>query len=114
MTKTVKNIYRAINASKLRLLTIALVIAIGIISFNGMITAYVHMMRTYETAFEEHHMASFTMQTANPGGSGEDAWIDYVNLTNYINRLYIVIGIICLYNIVILNRFTVISVILLS
>lgn len=86
MAKIVKNIYRAINASKLRLLTIALVIAIGIISFNGMITAYVHLMRTYGSAFEKYHMASFTMQTANPGGSGEDAWIDYVNLTNYINE----------------------------
>lgn len=86
MAKTVKNIYRAINANKLRFLTIALVIAIGITSFNGMITAFVHMTRTYDTAFEDHNMASFTMQTANPGGSGEDAWIDYVNLTNFINE----------------------------
>ncbi|MHA1975269.1 MAG: ABC transporter permease [Candidatus Hodarchaeales archaeon] len=84
MPKTVKNIYRAINANKVRLFTIALVIAIGITSFNGMITAFVHMTRTYDTAFEEHNMASFTMQTANPGGSGEDAWIDYVNLTNFL------------------------------
>jgi hypothetical protein len=61
MAKTVKNIYRAINANKLRLLTIALVIAIGITSFNGMITAFVHMTRTYDTAFEEHSMASFTI-----------------------------------------------------
>ncbi|MHA2139533.1 MAG: FtsX-like permease family protein [Candidatus Hodarchaeales archaeon] len=84
MAKTVKNIYRAINANKLRLLTIALVIAIGITSFNGMITAFVHMTRTYDTAFEEHNMASFNMQTANPGGSGEDAWIEYVNLTDFL------------------------------
>ncbi len=86
MAKTVKNIYRAINASKLRLFTIALVIAIGITSFNGMITAFVHMTRTYDTAFEEHNMASFTIQTANPGGSGEDAWIDYANLTNFLSE----------------------------
>ncbi|MHA2108245.1 MAG: FtsX-like permease family protein [Candidatus Hodarchaeales archaeon] len=84
MAKTVKNIYRAINANKLRLLTIALVIAIGITSFNGMITAFVHMTRTYDTAFEEHNMASFNMQTANPGGSGEDAWVEYVNLTDFL------------------------------
>ena len=86
MAKTVKNIYRAINAHKLRFLTIALVIAIGITSFNGMITAFVHMTRTYDQAFEDHHMASFTMQTANPGGSGEDAWIDYANLTKFLNE----------------------------
>ncbi|PWI49311.1 hypothetical protein CEE45_01900 [Candidatus Heimdallarchaeota archaeon B3_Heim] len=86
MAKTVKNIYRSINANKLRLFTIALVIAIGITSFNGMVTAFVHMTRTYDKAFEDHNMASFTMQTANPGGTGEDAWIDYVNLTSFINE----------------------------
>ncbi|MHA1513388.1 MAG: ABC transporter permease [Candidatus Hodarchaeales archaeon] len=84
MAKTVKNIYRAINANKIRFLTIALVIAIGITSFNGMITAFVHMTRTYDQAFEDHNMASFTITTANPGGSGEDAWIDYNNLTQYL------------------------------
>ncbi len=86
MAKTVKNIYRAINANKIRLLTIAMVIAIGITSFNGMITAFVHMTRTYDTAFDEHNMASFTLQTANPGGTGEDAWIDYNNLTSFLKE----------------------------
>ena len=83
MTKITKNIYRAIKAHKVRFLTIALVIAIGITSFNGMITAFIHMTRTYDQAFDDYNMASFTMQTANPGGSGEDAWIDYYNLTQY-------------------------------
>jgi len=86
MAKTVKNIYRAIKAHKARFLTIALVIAIGITSFNGMVTAFVHLTRTYNTAFEAHNMASFTMQTANPGGSGSDAWIDYENLTSIMNE----------------------------
>ena len=86
MTKTTKNIYRAIKAHKIRFLTIALVIAIGIMSFNGMITAFIHMTRTYDEAFDKHNMASFTIQTANPGGSGEDAWIDYNNLTQYLTE----------------------------
>ncbi|MHA1541931.1 MAG: ABC transporter permease, partial [Candidatus Hodarchaeales archaeon] len=86
MAKTVKNIYRAIKAHKIRFLTIALVIAIGIMSFNGMITAFVHMTRTYDKAFEDHNMASFTITTANPGGSGEDAWIDSTNLTRFITE----------------------------
>lgn len=86
MAKTVKNIYRALKAHKIRFFTIALVIAIGITSFNGMITAFVLMTRTYNKAFEDHNMASFTMQTANPGGSGEDAWIDYNNLTQYMDE----------------------------
>ncbi|MHA2329353.1 MAG: ABC transporter permease, partial [Candidatus Hodarchaeales archaeon] len=78
--------FRALKAHKFRFFTIALVIAIGITSWNGMITAFVHMNDTYNKAFVDHQMASFTMQTANPGGSGEDAWIDYNNLTNYINE----------------------------
>ncbi|MHA1974659.1 MAG: ABC transporter permease [Candidatus Hodarchaeales archaeon] len=86
MAKTTKNIYRAIKAHKARFLTIALVIAIGITSFNGMVTAFVHLNRTYNSAFETHSMASFTIQTANPGGSGSDAWIDYANLTNIMNE----------------------------
>ena len=72
-------------AHKFRFLTIAMVIAIGITSWNGMITAFVHMTRTYDQAFKTHNMASFTMLTANPGGTGEDAWIDYNNLTSYLN-----------------------------
>jgi putative ABC transport system permease protein len=51
-----------------------------------MITAFVLMTRTYNQAFTDHKMASFTMLTANPGGSGEDAWIDYNNLTNYMDE----------------------------
>ena len=86
MAKTAKNIYRAINANKIRFLTIALVISVGITSFNGMITAFVHMTRTYDQAFEDHNMASFTLTTANPGGSGEDAWINYNNLTRFITE----------------------------
>ncbi len=86
MAKTVKNIYRALKAHKIRFFTIALVIAIGITSFNGMITAFVLMTRTYNKAFTDHKMASFTMLTANPGGSGEDAWIDYNNLTKYMDE----------------------------
>ena len=72
-------------AHKFRFLTIAMVIAIGITSWNGMITAFVHMTRTYDNAFDEHHMASFTILTANPGGSGDDAWIDFDNLTDMLN-----------------------------
>ncbi len=86
MAKTAKNIYRALKAHKIRFFTIALVIAIGITSFNGMITAFVHMTRTYNQAFVDYNMASFTMQTANPGGSGEDAWIDYNNLTTFMDE----------------------------
>ncbi|MFX0182486.1 MAG: hypothetical protein ACFE95_05310, partial [Candidatus Hodarchaeota archaeon] len=86
MAKIAKNIYRALKAHKIRFFTIALVIAIGITSFNGMITAFVHMTRTYNKAFIDHNMASFTMQTANPGGSGEDAWIDYNNLTVFMDE----------------------------
>ena len=86
MAKTAKNIYRALKAHKVRFFTIALVIAIGITSFNGMVTAFVLMTRTYNQAFTDHRMASFTMLTANPGGSGEDAWIDYTNLTNYMEE----------------------------
>jgi putative ABC transport system permease protein len=62
------------------------VIAIGITSFNGMVTAFIHMTRTYDQAFDDYNMASFTMQTANPGGSGEDAWIDFTNLTQFITE----------------------------
>ena len=51
-----------------------------------MITAFVLMTRTYDQAFTDHRMASFTMLTADPGGSGEDAWIDYNNLTNYMEE----------------------------
>jgi putative ABC transport system permease protein len=86
LAKTAKNIYRALKAHKIRFFTIALVIAIGITSFNGMITAFVLMTRTYNQAFTDHNMASFTMLTANPGGSGEDAWIDYNNLTKYMDE----------------------------
>ncbi|MFX0171706.1 MAG: ABC transporter permease [Candidatus Hodarchaeota archaeon] len=86
MARTAKNIYRALKAHKIRFFTIALVIAIGITSFNGMITAFVHMTRTYNQAFVDHNMASFTMQTANPGDSGEDAWIDYSNLTIFMDE----------------------------
>jgi len=86
MAKTAKNIYRALKAHKIRFFTIALVIAIGITSFNGMITAFVQMTRTYNQAFVDHNMASFTMQTANPGGSGEDAWLDYNNLTVFMDE----------------------------
>ena len=86
MAKTAKNIYRALKAHKVRFFTIALVIAIGITSFNGMITAFVLMTRTYNQAFTDHRMASFTMLTANPGDSGEDAWIDYTNLTKYMDE----------------------------
>ncbi|MFX0014993.1 MAG: ABC transporter permease [Promethearchaeota archaeon] len=86
MAKTTKNIFRALKAHKIRFFTIALVIAIGITSFNGMITAFVVMNRTYNQAFTDHNMASFTMQTANPGDTGEDAWIDYNNLTKYMDE----------------------------
>lgn len=74
------------KAHKIRFFTIALVIAIGITSFNGMITAFTLMTRTYNQAFIDHNMASFTMLTANPGGSGEDAWIDYNNLKKYMDE----------------------------
>jgi putative ABC transport system permease protein len=73
-------------AHKLRFLSISLVIAVGIASFNIMITAFIHLDNTYQTAFRNHDMASFTVQTANPGGSGSDAWIDYDNLTSYLNE----------------------------
>ncbi len=86
MAKTIKNIYRAIGANKVRLFAIALVISVGIASFNLFLTAFIHMDNTYKTAFREHKMASFTVQTANPGGSGSDAWIDYNNLTSFINE----------------------------
>ncbi|UCG90242.1 MAG: FtsX-like permease family protein [Candidatus Heimdallarchaeota archaeon] len=86
MAKIAKNIFRALKAHKIRFFTISMVIAIGITSFNGMITAFVVMTRTYNDAFIDHKMASFTMLTANPGGSGEDAWIDYNNLTKYMNE----------------------------
>jgi putative ABC transport system permease protein len=72
-------------AHKIRFLSISLVIAVGIASFNIMITAFIHLDNTYQTAFRNHDMASFTVQTANPGGSGSDAWIDYDNLTTYLN-----------------------------
>ncbi len=85
MAKIAKNIYRAIMAHKLRFLSISLVIAVGIASFNIMITAFIHLDNTYQTAFRNHNMASFTIQTANPGGSGSDAWIDYDNLSSYLN-----------------------------
>ncbi len=86
MAKIAKNIFRSLKAHKIRFFTIALVIAIGITSFNGMISAFVIMTRTYNDAFTDHNMASFTMLTANPGGSGEDAWIDSNNLTIYIDE----------------------------
>lgn len=86
MAKIAKNIFRSLKAHKIRFFTIALVIAIGITSFNGMITAFVIMTRTYNQSFTDHNMASFTMQTANPGGSGEDAWIDYNYLTKYMDE----------------------------
>ncbi|MFX1506752.1 MAG: ABC transporter permease [Promethearchaeota archaeon] len=86
MAKTAKNIYRALKAHKIRFFTIALVIAIGITSFNGMVTAFILMNRTYNQAFTDYSMASFTMLTANPGGSGEDAWIDTNNLTRYMDE----------------------------
>ncbi|MHA2246750.1 MAG: ABC transporter permease [Candidatus Hodarchaeales archaeon] len=86
MAKIAKNIFRSLKAHKIRFFTIALVIAIGITSFNGMITAFVIMTRTYNQAFTDHNMASFTMLTANPGGSGEDAWIDTNNLSIYIDE----------------------------
>ncbi len=86
MAKTIKNIYRAIGANKVRLFAIALVISVGIASFNLFVTAFIHMDNTYKTAFREHNMASFTVQTANPGGSGSDAWIDDENLTRFINE----------------------------
>ncbi|MHA2346610.1 MAG: ABC transporter permease, partial [Candidatus Hodarchaeales archaeon] len=86
MAKTAKNIFRAINAHKIRFFTIAMVIAIGITSFNGMITAFVHMTRTYDQAFTDYNMASFTMETADVGGSGEAAWIDYDNLTSFLTE----------------------------
>ncbi|MHA1168000.1 MAG: ABC transporter permease [Candidatus Hodarchaeales archaeon] len=85
MAKTFRNIYRAIRAHRLRFLMIAFVIAVGITSFNGMIASFVNLDLSYKTAFEEYGMASFTVQTANPGGTGSDAWIDYANLTNYLN-----------------------------
>ena len=86
MAKTAKNIFRAINAHKIRFFAIAMVIAIGITSFNGMITAFVHMTRTYDQAFTDYNMASFTIQTADIGGSGEDAWVDYDNLTSFLKE----------------------------
>jgi len=86
MAKTAKNIYRALKAHKIRFFTIALVIAIGITSFNGMITAFVHMTRTYQKAFDDYNMASFTIQTSNPGDSGEDSWIDYNSLTTFMDE----------------------------
>ena len=86
MAKTAKNIFRAINAHKIRFFAIAMVIAIGITSFNGMITAFVHMTRTYDQAFTDYNMASFTIQTADIGGSGEDAWVDYDNLSSFLTE----------------------------
>ncbi len=86
MAKITRNIYRAMMANKIRFLSISLVIAVGIASFNIMITAFIHLDNTYQTAFRNHNMASFTVQTANPGGSGSDAWIDYDNLTTYLNN----------------------------
>ena len=64
---------------------IALVISTGVMAAHVMITAFIHLDATYKGAFEEHTMASFTLQTANPSGSGSDAWIDYQNLTRIMN-----------------------------
>ncbi|NHJ01341.1 MAG: FtsX-like permease family protein [Candidatus Heimdallarchaeota archaeon] len=86
MAKTTKNIYRAIMAHKLRFLMIALVIATGVMAAHVMISAFVHLDSTYTGAFKKHAMASFTLQTANPSGSGSDAWIDYSNLTRIMNE----------------------------
>ncbi|MFX0093908.1 MAG: hypothetical protein ACFFBD_19370 [Candidatus Hodarchaeota archaeon] len=81
-----KSIMRSIRAHKFRLFTIATVIAIGIASLNGMVMGVMSLDRTYQNAFIEHNMAGFTIQTANPSGSGSDAWIDYANLTRYMNE----------------------------
>ncbi|WP_455140830.1 ABC transporter permease [Candidatus Hodarchaeum mangrovi] len=86
MAKTIKNIIRAIKANKLRFLTISFVIAIGVSSWNMMIMAFLDMDFTYKQAFRQYNMASFTIQTANPGGSGSDAWIDFDNLTSYLDE----------------------------
>ncbi|MFW9777623.1 MAG: ABC transporter permease [Candidatus Heimdallarchaeota archaeon] len=86
MAKTLKNIFRAINANKIRFLSIALIIAVGIVSFISLLSAFVHLDTTYQGAFNDYDMASFTVQTANPGGSGSDAWIDYGNLTSYLTE----------------------------
>ncbi|MFW9853423.1 MAG: FtsX-like permease family protein [Candidatus Thorarchaeota archaeon] len=86
MAKTWKNVFRAINANKVRFVSIALIIAVGIVSFISMLSAFVHLDATYQGAFNDYDMASFTVQTANPGGSGSDAWIDYANLTNYLTE----------------------------
>ncbi len=81
-----KTIIRSIRAHKIRFFTIAMVIAIGIASLNGMIVGVMSLDSTYQNAFIEHNMAGFTIQTANPGGSGSDAWIDYTNTTRYLNE----------------------------
>ena len=65
---------------------IAFVIAVGITTWNGMIMSFTNLSTTYNTAFEQESMASFTIQTANPSGTGDDAWIDYTNLTSFINE----------------------------
>ncbi|MFW9995759.1 MAG: ABC transporter permease [Candidatus Odinarchaeota archaeon] len=85
MPKMYKNIYRAIRANRTRFLMIAFVIAVGITTFNGFITSFVNLDLSYKSAFKEHDMASFTVQTANPSGTGSDAWIDYDNLTRFLN-----------------------------
>jgi putative ABC transport system permease protein len=64
---------------------IALVIAVGITTWNGLISSFVNLDLSYRTAFIDYGMASFTIQTANPGGTGSDAWIDYDNLTRILN-----------------------------
>ena len=86
MAKITRNIYRSLKASKIRFIMIAFVISVGITSFDGMVMSFINLNTTYTSAFEEHNMASFTIQTANPKGPGEDAWIDYDNVTQYLSE----------------------------
>ena len=73
-------------AHKLRFLGLAAIIAIGVICWNGMILAFINLDTTYNNAFAEHNMAGFTIQSANPQGTGSDAFIDYRNLTSYMEE----------------------------
>lgn len=86
MAKTIKNIRRALMANKIRFIALSIIIAVGVVSWNAMVIAFLQLDATYNRAFDEHNMASFTMQTANPSGTGSDAWIDYANLTKYLNE----------------------------
>jgi putative ABC transport system permease protein len=85
MAKLALNIYRSLKANKVRFLALAAIIGIGITTWNGMIMSFTNLSTTYNAAFEQQAMASFTIQTANPSGTGDDAWIDYNNLTTFIN-----------------------------